>query len=67
VTDDGPGVALRTGSEEEPGGGIANTRERLRSLYGATASLVVSGNGPYGTIATLRVPYRELALEPSGV
>jgi two-component system LytT family sensor kinase len=67
VTDDGPGVASRTGSEEEPGGGIANTRERLRSLYGATASLVVSGNGPHGTIATLRVPYRELALEPSGV
>jgi hypothetical protein len=67
VTDDGPGLIPRAGSEDERGGGIANTRERLRSLYGTAASLVVSGNGSHGTVATLRVPYHELALEQSGV
>jgi two-component system LytT family sensor kinase len=65
VTDDGPGIAPRPGSHEEQGGGIANTRERLRSLYGATASLVVTRTGARGTTATLRVPYREMALELS--
>ncbi|HKG94497.1 MAG TPA: histidine kinase [Gemmatimonadaceae bacterium] len=61
VADDGPG-----GARDEPGGGIANTRERLRSLYGSAASLTVGGDGSHGTVATLRVPYRELALEPAG-
>jgi sensor histidine kinase YesM len=47
---------------EDAGGGIANTRERLRSLYGAEASLSVASNGSGGTLATLRVPYRELSV-----
>jgi two-component system LytT family sensor kinase len=65
VTDDGPGLVPHSGSPAEQTGGIANTRERLRSLYGAGASLDVRSNEPRGTIATLRVPYRELALELS--
>jgi len=57
VTDDGPGIAV----EPPAGGGIENTRERLRSLYGEEASLtVVQGEGG-GTVATLRIPYRELS------
>jgi signal transduction histidine kinase len=64
VTDDGPGVLPHAGAVGDHGG-IANTRERLRSLYGADASLVVAGNGSQGTTATLRLPYRELALEPA--
>jgi two-component system LytT family sensor kinase len=66
VTDDGPGLTSRPGSGEEERGGIANTRERLRSLYGEAASLNIVGNESRGTVATLRVPYRELALELSG-
>jgi two-component system LytT family sensor kinase len=63
VTDDGVGAAPESRAEE--GGGIANTRERLRSLYGAAGSLDVGRNVPQGTVATLRVPYHEAALELS--
>ena len=65
VTDDGPGIVPDAGPRDERGGGggIPNTRERLRSLYGAGATLVVGGGGAHGTTATLRLPYRELARE----
>ncbi len=57
VTDDGPGL---TASPDIEGHGIENTRERLRTLYGATASLTVVGRAPGpGVIATLVVPYHE--------
>jgi signal transduction histidine kinase len=64
VTDDGPGVTARMQLDSGQGG-IANTRERLQSLYGAAASLDVERNGSRGAVATLRVPYREVALELS--
>jgi signal transduction histidine kinase len=67
VTDNGPGIVPRSGSEAQQRGGISDTQERLRSLYGAAASLVVSRTGAYGTAATLRLPYREMALELSDV
>lgn len=56
VRDDGPGMR----GEPHDGGGIANTRERLRGLYGAGASLTVTTAQGGGTIATLRIPYREM-------
>jgi sensor histidine kinase YesM len=69
VADDGPGPdpSLVRSAAAPPGHGIANTRERLRALYGERASLeVVAGPGG-GTTATLRIPYRELVLEaPDG-
>jgi LytS/YehU family sensor histidine kinase len=58
VEDDGVGVGVR--QEIPDGRGIANTRERLRNLYGARASLEVARNEAGGTTATLRVPYREV-------
>jgi len=61
VADDGAGIdpaaTLATGH------GIENTRERLRALYGEHASLTVLRAPAGGTIATLRVPYRELTTE----
>jgi signal transduction histidine kinase len=58
VTDDGPGVA---GTPAWPAGhGLANTRERLAALYGGAGSLDVSAAPGGGTVATLRVPFREL-------
>jgi len=58
VIDDGPGIDPQLAP---PGGhGIENTRERLRALYGDRASLVVTRRADGGTIATLRVPYREM-------
>ena len=46
-----PDVA-RSGS----GIGVANTRARLQTLYGASAELVLSANVPTGVRATIRMP-----------
>ena len=59
VEDDGAGVAAPVAPVT--GRGMATTLERLRGLYGERASLVVGPRPGGGTIATLRVPYRELA------
>jgi signal transduction histidine kinase len=61
VRDDGPGVGA--GVDSLPGHGIANTRERLATLYGDRASLHVDSAPGGGTIATLRLPFRELPPE----
>jgi two-component system LytT family sensor kinase len=58
VTDDGPGIGK--GITELDGHGLANTRERLRTLYGDRASLEVTAAPGGGTIARLRVPFHEL-------
>jgi two-component system LytT family sensor kinase len=58
VEDDGPGAAAR--AVELTGHGLENTRERLRTLYDGRASLVVTAAGPRGTVARLRIPFREL-------
>ena len=56
VVDDGIGI---TGGEPPAGHGIANTRERLRALYGPQASLTVEPRAEGGTVASLRIPHRE--------
>ena len=55
VTDDGPGIR----GASPAGHGLENTRERLRALYGDAASLEVVVGPAGGTVATLKVPYRE--------
>jgi two-component system, LytTR family, sensor kinase len=61
VIDDGPGVDARGASL--PGHGLDNTRERLRALYGERGVLDIARGATAGTIATLRIPYREMTLE----
>ncbi|HTM25689.1 MAG TPA: histidine kinase [Vicinamibacterales bacterium] len=61
VADDGPGIDPE--AARRPGHGIENTQERLRALYGGPASLVVTSAAGGGTVATLRVPLREMPLE----
>lgn len=61
VTDDGPGV--ETTAASQAGHGLANTRERLATLYGDAASLDVRRNVDGGTIARMRIPYREMLLD----
>jgi signal transduction histidine kinase len=61
VEDDGPGLA--EGAADKKGHGIENTRQRLLTLYGESASLVIEPARPRGTIARLRIPYREILLE----
>jgi len=64
VTDDGLGIDPQRAPPA--GHGIENTRERLRALYGERASLEITRRPQGGTIARLRVPYRELRPEPNG-
>lgn len=56
VTDDGPGA----GTEQRTGVGLANTRERLATIYGDRASLTLSPTPEGGTSAVVRLPCREL-------
>ncbi|MFM7282029.1 MAG: sensor histidine kinase [Planctomycetia bacterium] len=60
VSDDGAGLSTPP-SELAQGTGLTSTRERLRGLFGAQASLDLQGNQQGGTTATVRVPYQESA------
>jgi signal transduction histidine kinase len=65
VRDDGPGISVADALP--PGHGLADTRERLEALYGSAASLHVARAPDGGTIATLRLPYRNLSPEAGHV
>jgi two-component sensor histidine kinase len=57
VIDDGPGPD----AEERQGVGLANTRERLRTLYGDHAKLeLAAGPGGRGAAAVIRMPFRKV-------
>jgi signal transduction histidine kinase len=57
VTDNGPGITQADGETE--GVGLANTRERLRTMYGDSAALTLEPRSGGGTVATIRLPHRE--------
>jgi two-component system LytT family sensor kinase len=61
VQDDGPGISQM--AAPPIGHGLANTLERLAGLYGDRATLTVMPAAQGGTVATLRVPFRELPPE----
>jgi signal transduction histidine kinase len=52
VEDDGRGMVEPIGQ----GVGLANVRERLRAIYGATARIELTGRPEGGTIAAIEVP-----------
>jgi LytS/YehU family sensor histidine kinase len=54
VADSGVGFQASGGS----GIGLANSRARLRTLYGDAASLELHANAPQGVVARLRLPVR---------
>ena len=56
VTDDGPGCP--TSVFEEKGIGLTNTRNRLKRLYGAGATLTLENRLPRGVQVTMTLPYR---------
>lgn len=57
VQDDGPGFPAGSSSERE-GIGLANTRARLRQLYGEEASIDIENGGERGAVVTMRFPFR---------
>jgi signal transduction histidine kinase len=52
VADTGEGILPKAGG----GVGLANIRERLKALYGASARLVLEENAPHGVVASIEVP-----------
>jgi two-component system, LytTR family, sensor kinase len=62
VLDDGPGLA--SGLVASTGIGLANTRERLRHLHGAAASLEVCNRATGGAESVVRLPF--VLAEPAG-
>lgn len=56
VEDDGPGFET---DRPTAGVGLANTRERLQVLYGRQATLALAPRSGGGTVATIRLPYKE--------
>ncbi|MGD8384982.1 MAG: histidine kinase [Lysobacterales bacterium] len=58
LSDDGPGCDLVDGRISESGGvGLANTRERLQTLYGAEHSIKLRRTEPHGLTICIRIPY----------
>ena len=59
VQDDGPGFGAR-GASGGMGLGLANTRARLRQLYGDAADLRTGDGEKGGALVTLVLPYRQV-------
>jgi signal transduction histidine kinase len=60
VRDDGPGLDIDT-VREGAGVGLANTRERLTTLYGSRGCLELMGMREGGALATIRLPFHLVA------
>ena len=61
VRDDGPGFdATSSGGSAGMGLGLANTRARLRQLYGGQAELHTGNLPGGGAVVTLRLPYHSV-------
>jgi LytS/YehU family sensor histidine kinase len=61
VSDTGEGISTKKGG----GVGLANIRERLKALHGATARLVLEENQPHGVVASIEVPMPEAFAAPA--
>ena len=59
VRDDGLGATNASDATRGDGIGLKNTRARLAGLYGDRASLTLTPANEGGTVATVRLPYRE--------
>ncbi len=57
VEDTGAGMFVPEASFGGTGIGLANTRARLRVLYGDRASLILAANAPCGVRAIVRLPF----------
>lgn len=57
VADDGPGLDFVPEKSRQSGGvGLANTRDRLRELYGTRQSFDLGKTDPHGLTITIRLP-----------
>ncbi len=65
VRDNGPGLRLNGSAVKQEGVGLANTRARLRQLYGPGAVLELTNHAQGGTLVTLRIPQPMPAAAPA--
>jgi|CXWL01.1.fsa_nt_gi signal transduction histidine kinase len=59
VEDDGPGIPLESSPRRRRGVGLANARERLELIYGASAGLKTSNREPHGCRVDIWLPLEE--------
>ncbi len=64
VENDGPGMGPPPAGRA--GLGLANTRERLATMYGDRARLTLADLPAGGVVASVRLPYHESAASPPG-
>jgi LytS/YehU family sensor histidine kinase len=64
VRDDGPGNAEDCRAANGHGVGLANTRERLRVLFGERQSVEARNLDPRGLEVRLRIPFQRVRQEP---
>jgi two-component system, LytTR family, sensor kinase len=64
VADNGSAPSLSSGTFPREGIGLTNTRERLRERYGADHEFLLQAAPDGGLVATMNIPFRELA--PAG-
>ena len=57
VADNGPGFASRNAADRHPGRGLANTRERLRQLYGDAHRFELRDNAGAGLTVSVTIPF----------
>lgn len=58
IIDDGPGVREESRSNSNGRIGLANTRDRLREMYGDRGRLELTNGNGGGTRATVEIPFR---------
>ena len=60
VADDGPGLDLRHGKAPKGGGvGLANSKERLKEVYGDNQSFRLTTTDPHGLTIRIRIPHEQ--------
>jgi LytS/YehU family sensor histidine kinase len=60
VADDGPGLEhTRSNGTSRNGVGLANTRERLKELYGGNQSFRLGKTDPHGLTIYIRLPFEQ--------
>jgi sensor histidine kinase YesM len=58
IADDGPGLASASARTKREGIGLANTRARLRKLYGEEHRLTLESRAQGGTSLEVALPWR---------
>lgn len=60
VSDNGPGTDISEGELVKSSGvGLANTQDRLKTLYEHNYSFVLSNNQPQGLVVNIRIPFEK--------